>query len=334
MRKCIRKVIVASLFLAFPAILLSTCGGGGGGGGESNPGTLTGLSINGPSSVTEYGTAAYTATASWSDNTTTSVESAWSIDSQAAAINPGGVLSCSQIDGDQAVTITATFSSGGITETASMSVTLLNVAAIPFTPDMLSGKVFYKEVSLSGGTTESRLFRFDAGSSFEQTSLLPIGAVARVSGTWSIDASGRLVLAVPGSASLTLTLLGDGPTGMEVAVDEGTGTPSREFVEKTVPVDPSKLPGTYQQSPEGYTWVFNPNGTGTCSIFGGLSFTWSEDSGVLKMPSGTGYSAWFYVRAGTQSSETSYTLLQVAFTEYGPGGVFYTYYGGKDLTRQ
>jgi hypothetical protein len=87
--------------------------------------TLTGLSINGPSSISEYGTATYTATASWSDGSASTVTPTWSVSPQVAEISPGGVLSCQGgVSSDQTVTITATYSAGGITETASMVVTI------------------------------------------------------------------------------------------------------------------------------------------------------------------------------------------------------------------
>ena len=107
--------------------------------------TLTGLSINGPSSMPEYGTATYTATASWSDNSTSTVTPTWSVNSQVAGINTGGVLSCQGgVASDQTVTITATYSAGGITETATMDVTIIHAPSMPFTEQELSGKVFFE----------------------------------------------------------------------------------------------------------------------------------------------------------------------------------------------
>jgi hypothetical protein len=104
--------------------------------------------------------------------------------------------------------------------------------------------------------------------------------------------------------------------------------------EKIVPVDPGKFPGTYTDS-LGYTWVVNADGSGSVSIFGGITFTWSVDSGVLRMPSSTGYTAVFYARASSQSTATSYTILKVGFPEFNTTtGGFYQYYGGMELTRQ
>jgi hypothetical protein len=89
------------------------------------PVTLAGLTINGPSSMSAYGTATYTATASWSDSSTTPVAPTWSVTPQVVQISPGGVLSCpGGVASDQTVTITATYFAEGVTETASMFVTI------------------------------------------------------------------------------------------------------------------------------------------------------------------------------------------------------------------
>ena len=146
MRKFLITYLPSSLLLAFLAMVLLTfggCGGdggggsavgggGGNGGGEILPAaTLTGLSINGPSSMSEDSTAAYTATASWSDHSTSTVTPTWSVSSYAgASISPDGVLSCNRPIGiNEPAWVTATYSSGGITETATMVVTIVNVAA-------------------------------------------------------------------------------------------------------------------------------------------------------------------------------------------------------------
>ncbi|MGE5285283.1 MAG: hypothetical protein ACM3OG_09975, partial [Actinomycetota bacterium] len=320
----------ASMLLTLLAMTVLTCGGGGGGGGGGR-GDLTGLSINGPSSVSEYGTGTYTATASWSDNSTSTVTPTWSVNPQVAEISTGGVLSCQGgIDSDQTVSITATFSSGGITETDTMDVTITNITTSSFTPQMVSGNAFFEENINPGGSSDSSLSLFNADLSFERYSLGGYNT-----GTWSIDASGNLIVNISGQETVTVMLVSDSPTEMQVLIDDGTGTPFAAALEKTVPVDPAKLPGTYVQSPENYTWAFESNGTGSTSGFGGFSLTWSVDSkGILKMPASNGFSAWFYARASSQSTASAYTVLKVAFPEFLPGGDFYKYYGGKVLTRQ
>ena len=91
--------------------------------------TLTSIAVSGPSSVNEGGTGTYTATATWSDGTTTSVTPTWSENSSYATISTGGVLTASAVTANQTVTVTASYTSGGVTRTASQSVTIVNVAA-------------------------------------------------------------------------------------------------------------------------------------------------------------------------------------------------------------
>ncbi len=332
MRKFIVTFLPASLLLAFLAMGLSTCGGGGGGGSSTPAATLTGLSVNGPSSVSEYGTGTYTATASWSDNSTTTVTPTWSVNSQTASISTSGVLSCLQIDNDQTVTVTATYVSGGITETATRNVALSNIATIPFTAQMLSGKVFFDENIIPGGGYDSSLSILNADSSFEQyTYEIPPDAADSVKGTWSIDASGNLVVNISGQGTVTVMLISDSPTEMQVLIDDGTATPSTATLEKTVPVDNSILPGTYVNQ-FGDTWIFNPNGTGSTTGDGGWTYTWSVDSGVIKVVFPNQYVGSLYARAGSQSSATSYTILKWAFVIHTPTGGFGDYYGGMELT--
>ena len=91
--------------------------------------TLTGIAVSGPSSVNEGGTGTYTATATWSDGTTTSVTPSWSENSTYATISTGGVLTTSAVTSNQAVTVTASYTSGGVTRTATRPVTVVNASA-------------------------------------------------------------------------------------------------------------------------------------------------------------------------------------------------------------
>jgi hypothetical protein len=307
--------------------------------------TLAGISIDGPSSMPEYGTATYTATASWSNNSTSAVAPAWSVTPQVAEISSSGVLSCrGGISSDQAVTITATYSSGGITRTATKGVTVTHVPSIPFTEQELSGKAFFEEHFSAGGKGyESRLNILNADFTLEQYSAyaLPRGDTSYyVTGTWNNDPYGLdLNFRLFDHGPYTVQRIADSSTEMEVLIYEESIWGSFSFTatwEKTVPVDPAKLPGSYRQSVEGYTWVFNADGTGSASIFGGIHFTWSVDSdGVLRMPSTTGRSALFYARATSQGTATAYTILKVGFAEHNTStGNFFKYYGGYELTRQ
>jgi hypothetical protein len=340
MRKIFSIYLPATMLSAFLAMVLLTCGGGGGDSGSASTATLTGLSISGPSSMPEYGTATYTATASWDDTTTSTVTPTWSVDSQMATIGTDGCLACQGgIDSDQTVTITATYTSGEITKTATMDVTITHVSAphIPFTNEELSGKAFFQESSEGGGYS-SFLYILNDDSSLDlyATFALPRGDTSyNVSGTWSNDPDGLFLdFRLADHGPYTIRRIADSSYEMEVEIYQYPfGTHSATW-EKIVEVTPAALPGTYSGS-DGYTWVFNADGTGSVSIFGGTSFTWSVDSdGVLRMPGATGYTMSLYVRA-TSTAWGIYADLKAAFTEHNTStGGFYAYYGGIELTRQ
>jgi subtilisin family serine protease len=89
--------------------------------------TLTGLTISGPATVNENSTATYTATAGWSDGSTSTVTPNWAEDSAYTTISTTGVLTASSVTADQTVTITASYTSGGVTKTDTHSVTVVNI---------------------------------------------------------------------------------------------------------------------------------------------------------------------------------------------------------------
>jgi hypothetical protein len=343
MRGFLGRWLPAALLLVFLGIIVAACGGGGGGGGGGNPVTLNGLSVAGPASVSEYGTGTYAATASWDDNTTTTVTATWSVNSQVASISSGGVLSCGTIDADQTVTVSATYTAGGVTETNTMNVTLTNIVTKPFTAQMLSGAVLFDENFGTGGAYDSSLIIFDDNSTYHQYYFeAPPGVSDSQTGSWSIDASGKLLLDIGGQPTVTVELVGDlgfGPA--DVLVDDGTGTPFLVHMEIAspgpYPFDSPTLPGTYvvDSGPRtGETWVFRADGTGSTTGDGGFTFTWSVDGGILKVVFPNGYEAWMYLRNTTQPSGPPYTLLKWAFVMYDPSHNFYFYYGGMDLARQ
>ena len=60
-------------------------------------------------------TGTYTATATWSDSTTTAVTPTWSENSSYATISAGGCPTASAVTSNQTVTVTASYASGGVT---------------------------------------------------------------------------------------------------------------------------------------------------------------------------------------------------------------------------
>lgn len=94
---------------------------------------LASLAISsGPSSVNEGSSATYGASATWSDSSTSVIASTWSVSPTTyASISSGGVLSTvGGITTDQQVTITASYTSGGVTKTATKVINIVNSATI------------------------------------------------------------------------------------------------------------------------------------------------------------------------------------------------------------
>jgi len=99
---------------------------------------LTALSINGLSAVNSGGAATYSATASWNNGTTSTVVPTWSVNSSFATIGSSGLMSAVDVGSNQTVTITASYISGGVTETANKTVTIFAgtvLAVISSNPD-------------------------------------------------------------------------------------------------------------------------------------------------------------------------------------------------------
>jgi hypothetical protein len=93
------------------------------------PVTLSSLSISGADSINEGGSAAYTATALLSNGSSQTVTSSasWSENSAYANINSSGLLTASQVSGDQTVTVQASYTYSGTTRTATKTVTIIDV---------------------------------------------------------------------------------------------------------------------------------------------------------------------------------------------------------------
>ena len=160
--------------------------------------TLAGLSISGPASLSESGSATYTATAIWSDNTTTAVTPAWSDNSIYASISARGVLTASPVTTNQPVTVTASYTAGGITRTAARAVTIVNGA-----PTLSS-------LSLAGPTSLSE----SSSGTYTATATWSDGTTIAVTPSWSvapttyasINTAGVLTtLSVTANQSVTVT---------------------------------------------------------------------------------------------------------------------------------
>jgi hypothetical protein len=165
------------------------------------PPTLTSLSVSGPTSVNENSGAQYTATAYWSDGSSTNVTSpaSWSENSSYASISSSGYLSTSSVSSNQSVTITASYSSGGVTRSDTHSVTIVNEA-----PTLTS-------LSVSGPTSVNE----NSGAQYAATAYWSDGSSTNVTSpaSWSenssyasISSSGYLsTSSVSSNQSVTIT---------------------------------------------------------------------------------------------------------------------------------
>ena len=163
------------------------------------PAPLTSLAItSGPTSVNEKSTSPYTATATWSDGTTTAVTPTWSVTPATyATINSSGLLTILAVPSNQAVTVTASFTAGGVTKTADKTVTIVNVPC-PSTV-AITGLASVNESSTS---SYSATVTWDDGSS---TAITPTWSVTPTAYA-GINTSGLLtILAVPSNQAVTVT---------------------------------------------------------------------------------------------------------------------------------
>jgi hypothetical protein len=89
--------------------------------------TLTSLAITGPATVIVTGTATYTAKATWSDGATSSINPTWSLTPTTyASINSStGVLITLVVPSAQNITVSAVYTSGGISKTATKNVIII-----------------------------------------------------------------------------------------------------------------------------------------------------------------------------------------------------------------
>ena len=134
--------------------------------------TLSSLSISGPSSVSEGGSGTYTATAAWSDGSTTSVSPTWSVSpSTYASIGGGGVLTTLAVTSNQTATVGASYTAGGVTKTAFWAVTIVNVTAT------------LSSLSISGPSSVN-----ESGSgTYAATATWSDGSTTSISPTWSVS---------------------------------------------------------------------------------------------------------------------------------------------------
>jgi len=149
-------------------------------------------------------------TATWSDGTTSSVTPTWSENSSYATISSGGVLTASAVTSNQSVTVTASYTSGGVTKTATRAVTIAIV------PAGLSSVAVSGPSSVNEGGT----------GTYMATGTWDNGTTLTVTPTWSVNTSYATISAggvltasaVTSNQTATVTASYGGKTGLKSVI--------------------------------------------------------------------------------------------------------------------
>ncbi len=252
------------------------------------PAVLSSISVSGPSSVNEGGTGTYTATATWSDSTTTPVTPTWSENSSYATISSGGVLTASTVTSNQSVTVTASY--GG--KTGTKSVTIANVAAT------------LSSISVSGPSSvnEGGTGTYTATATWSDSTTTPVTPTWSENSSYATISSGGVLTAstVTSNQSVTVTASYGGKTGTKnVTIANVTATLSGLAVSGPSSVD------------EGGTGTYAATATWSNSTTSSVTPTWSENSSYATISSGG------VLTASTVTSNQSVTVT----ASYTSGGV-------------
>jgi hypothetical protein len=129
--------------------------------------TLSSLAVTGPATVTEGTTATYAATATYSNGNTQDVtaSAAWSDDSGYTTIT-AGVLTAADVPSNQAVTVSASFTSGSVTRTGSLAV---SVQDVPPPPPPVTGSHAGRFTTYEGTATCLKCHRNEAEAFHQST---------------------------------------------------------------------------------------------------------------------------------------------------------------------
>ena len=162
---------------------------------------LSELFIGCPSSLDEGESGVCTATAVWSDGSMTPVSPSWSEGSPYATIGADGVLTTTTVSGDQPVTVTADYTSAGVTRTASATVMIVDLSVVTIMEP--------KNVNVSGPLPESPSLPFrlawDPVATYTDGAPIPPGTSVDYSAYWTTDSTLSESSLIP-LASSTLSL--------------------------------------------------------------------------------------------------------------------------------
>jgi hypothetical protein len=195
--------------------------------------TLSSIAVSGATSVNEGTTATYTATATWSDNTTSAVTPTWSVTTTYATISTAGLLTAATVSATQTVTVSASYTSGSVTRTASRSVSIVNVpSSSPASPG---------NMQISGPVTispsETWQLSWDSVSTYLGGAVLEASRPVRYTAYWTRDPTLAVGTLHPLATSISATSVVFSPAASAmvnnervyfaaVAVLSDTGDPS------------------------------------------------------------------------------------------------------------
>ncbi len=171
--------------------------------------TLTSVAIDGPSAMDENGTANYKARATFIDGTTAVVTASdWDITSGSASadISSSGRLDAEAVSSDKSVEIKATYTAGGVTKTATKSITIRNTVAT-------------QTYTLTLNAVNGHITPSPRGTSFAAGTVVSLTAYPDddyVHTTWSGDASGT-------DRTVTVRMDRDRTVTANFALDTSTG---------------------------------------------------------------------------------------------------------------
>jgi len=210
------------------------------------PPTLTSLTISGPSSVNEGATGTYTATATWSDGSSTGVTPTWSVaPTTYASVTSSGVLTAATVTANQSVTVSASYTSGGVNRSATQSVAILDM------PDFTLTAPQNVEVAGPVSTSPGKQFRlkWDPVTTRADGTPVPEGSVS-YDAYWTTDSTLSAANLQPLAPSSSATTVDFNPNS--------AGMPRNQRVYFT-----TKAKNTVgEQSPlaEAVSWVANNEG--------------------------------------------------------------------------
>jgi len=243
----------------------------------NQPVTFSSLAISGPSSMNENSSGQFAATAIFSDGTSQAVTPSWSENSSATSISGSGLLTTGEVGSDTTVTVSASYTIGGVTRNASQQVTVINVPPPPTLTSL--------NISGPSSVNENSSAQFFAAASFSD------GSSQVVDTTWSEDSAATsisifgLLSAGEVASDTSVTISASYTTGgvtrnaqKGVTVLNTTGTP-------TYTLTVNAVNGTVAKNPNQANYVSGSQVVLTASAASGYQFNnWSGDTNGSQNP--------------------------------------------------